>query len=44
MAERAHLELLLAVELEPHSVAQQVALRWRPEAHYLLVLRDVVMV
>jgi hypothetical protein len=40
MVAQAHLELPRAVELEGHFVAQQVALRWRPKAHYLPLLRD----
>ena len=43
MAEQVHLELPLAAEAELNSVAQ-VALRWRPEAHYLTVLRDAATV
>jgi hypothetical protein len=44
MAERVYLGLQLAVEAERHFVARQVALRWRPEAHYLSLLRDAAEV
>lgn len=44
MVAQAHLELPHAVELERHFVAQQVALRWRPEAHYLPLLRGAAAV
>ena len=44
MVAQAHLEVPHAVELERHFVTQQVALRWRPEAHYLPLLRDAAEV